>query len=463
MFRETCLPPELLLPILGFIHPFDFDYTFCLVSRTFRYNVECQFYKYVAVPEKRLLFFCRTMFARPDLARCVRRLAFTGAVHREPEPGDTDEVARMMKLLVNLKDLSITASIYMPKTGEREWPVGRDDVRILHDCQFKLERLYSMFTWGEPLARWLATQPQLASFEHDGYPRGQVRLAPADATLLRCAYLRITPYILECFEGREKPQPVALRFDMRFITVQQEFNAARSLGDMCRNLKCLTLTRQTSSTGEYLSTSRILRAFAEKAPNLTCLAIYESIDYVSIYSFPDGFGKLAHARGYLAVVGGGEQAHIAHHKGALCEAAGLRLGAAELPHEPGQGRVLVLVLLGLLDRLVHGEGGLLFRQDGALCARDVRRRADTLHVHLVPQGPVPRLAAGAGAARSGRATAAEAHVAVDPAERGHVSRGRPGSPHGAVCDKRVARSSACGAPHHQCLQRAHLATCQSQC
>jgi hypothetical protein len=227
------------------------------------------------------------MFARPDLARRVQRLAFTGAVHREPEPGDTELVARMMKLLVNLKDLCISSSIYIPKTGEpeREWPVNRDDVRILYDCPFKLERLECMFTWGEPLARWLATQPQLVAFEHDGYPRGQVRLESGDAEMLmmQCSYLRITPYILECFEGREKkPQPVALRFDMRFITVQQEFDAARSLGDMCRNLKCLTLTRQISTTGEYLSTSRILRSFAEKAPKLTCLAIYENIDYVSI-------------------------------------------------------------------------------------------------------------------------------------------------------------------------------------
>jgi hypothetical protein len=286
MYRPT-LPPELLLPILQFVHPSDFDYNLSLVSRTFRADVEYQFYKYVSVPEKRLLLFCHTMFARPDLARRVQRLAFTGAVHREPEPGDTELVAKMMKLLVNLKDLCISSSMYIPKTGGREWPVSRDDVRILHDCPFKLERLECMFTWGEPLARWLTTQPQLVAFEHDGYPRGQVRLGPGPgdaALLMQCSYLRITPYILECFEGREKPQPVALRFDMRFITVQQEFNAARSLGDMCRNLKCLTLTRQISTTGEYLSTSRILRSFAEKAPKLTCLAIYENIDYVSYAS-----------------------------------------------------------------------------------------------------------------------------------------------------------------------------------
>ena len=283
MFNKPCLPIELLRPILQFIPPSHFNYSLCLVSRAFRADVEYQFYKYIAVPEKRLLFFCRTMFARPDLARRVQRLAYTGAVHRDPEPGDTEVVARMMRMLLNLKDLSISASIYIP--GACEWPVNRDDVRILYDVPFRLERLHCMFTWGTPLAKWLATQPQLVAFEHDGYPRGQVRLGPpgTDGALMRCEYLRITPYILGCFEGREKPQPVAMRFDMRFITAREEFVAARALGSMCLNLKCLTLTRQTSTIGgEYLSTSRILRAFAEKAPNLTCLAIYENIDYVSV-------------------------------------------------------------------------------------------------------------------------------------------------------------------------------------
>jgi hypothetical protein len=248
--------------------------------------VEAQFYKYVAVPEKCLLHFCRTMIARPDLARRVQRLAFTGAVHREPEPEDTDVVAKMMRLLVSLKDLSISLSIHAPRPGERQWPVHHDDVHILYDCPFKLERLACNFTWGEPLARWLATQPQLVSFEHAGYPQGEVRIGAGDATLLNCAYLRIQPYILACFRGREKkPQPVALRFDMRFISVQQEFDAAQSLRDIARNLKCLTLTRQTA-TEEYLSTSRILRTFAHRAPNLTCLAIYENIDYVRVTTFP---------------------------------------------------------------------------------------------------------------------------------------------------------------------------------
>lgn len=369
------LPPELLLPILQFIHPSNFDYALCLVSRTFRAEAERHLYKHVSVPEKRLLLFCRTMRARPDLARRVQRLAFTGAVHREPEPGDTDVVAGTMKLLENLRDLSISASIYVPGTAERDWPVSRDDVRILSDCPFRLERLECMFTWGEPLARWLATQPQLVAFEHDGYPRGRVRLGEGEgdaAVLMRCEYLRITPYILECFEGRDKPQPVALRFDMRFISVQQEFDAARALGDMCRNLKCLTLTRQISTTGEYLSTSRILRSFAEKAPKLTCLAIYENIDYVCVRLctlFRERSTWLLTvtnpALAFLYnVVCGREQAHTAHHQGALFEAASLRLGTAQLSRKPRRRRVRVHVLiLGLLDRLVHGRGRILVRQD----------------------------------------------------------------------------------------------------
>ena len=234
------------------------------------------------------------MLARPDLARRVQRLAFTGAVHREPEAADTDVVAETMRLLVNLKDLSITASNHLRRAGERPWPVHHDDVRILHGCTFRLERLACFFSWAEPLVQWLAAQPQLRSFEHDGYPDGAVRFDHGETPpLMRCAYLRIPPYILACFDGRkskDKPQPVALRFDMRFITVQQEYAAARALRDVCRNLKCLTLTRQTNAE-EYLATSRILRTFADKAPNLTCLALYENIDYVrggvsSYFAFP---------------------------------------------------------------------------------------------------------------------------------------------------------------------------------
>jgi hypothetical protein len=278
----SSIPPELYRAILQFIHPRDFNYSLALVSHSFRFDIEAQFYKYVAIPEKRLLFFCRTMLARPDLARRVHRLAFTGAVHREPKDADTDMVAETMRLLVNLKDLSITASIHLRRVGARPWPVHHDDVRILDGCTFRLERIACFFSWAEPLVQWLATQPQLIAFEHDGYPLGEevVRFpAQPQSPLLRCAYLRITPYILKCFEGRKKPQPVVLRFDMRFITVREEFEAARALRDVCRNLKCLTLTRQTSSE-EYLSTSRILRTFADKAPNLTCLALYENIDYV---------------------------------------------------------------------------------------------------------------------------------------------------------------------------------------
>lgn len=371
----SSIPLELHRAMLQFIHPLDFNYSLALVSRSFRVDIEAQFYKYVAVPEKRLLFFCRTMLARPDLARRVQRLAFTGAVHREPEPGDTDVVAETMRLLVNLKDLSITASNHIRRAEERPWPVHHDDVRILDGCTFRLERLACFFSWAEPLAQWLATQPRLITFEHDGYPQGDVRFPGASAPpaeedhdgppqpqlpLLRCTYLRIPPYILACFDGRPKPQPVVLRFDMRFITVRQEFEAARALRDVCRNLKCLTLTRQTCTTEEYLSTSRILRTFADKAPNLTCLALYENIDYVRRRLPPPPF-PVQNGLMPAAAVRGGEQADTARHQGALCEAAGVRLGAPELPRHAGRGRLQRVLRVRLLHRVVHRGRGVLVR------------------------------------------------------------------------------------------------------
>ena len=107
----------------------------------------------------------------------------------------------MMKLLVNLKDL-ISSPFYLCHAGEHPWPVCLDDVRILHDCPFKLERFACIFTWAEPLVQWLSTQPQLATFEHDGYPGGEVRLGASDATLMSCSYLRISSYILACSDGQ---------------------------------------------------------------------------------------------------------------------------------------------------------------------------------------------------------------------------------------------------------------------
>jgi hypothetical protein len=220
----------LYLAILQFIYPRDFNYSLALVSRSFRINVGAHFHKYIAVPWKRLLFFCRTMLARPDVARRVQHLAFTGAVHREPEAADTDVVAETMCLLVNLKDLSIRASMHLRRAGERPWPVHHDDVRILHGYTFRLERLACFFSWEERLAQWLATQPQLRAFEHEGYSQGAVSFPATSSTpLLRRAYLRITPHILACFEGHEKPQHAVLRFDRRLITVQQEHAAPRCM------------------------------------------------------------------------------------------------------------------------------------------------------------------------------------------------------------------------------------------
>ena len=67
------------------------------------------------------------MFTQPDLTCRVKRLAYMGAVHREPKLGEMEVVARMMQML------SISALIYIPETemGECEWPMNRNDMRVL--------------------------------------------------------------------------------------------------------------------------------------------------------------------------------------------------------------------------------------------------------------------------------------------------------------------------------------------
>ncbi|KAH9956314.1 hypothetical protein BGW80DRAFT_1565797 [Lactifluus volemus] len=121
-----------------------------------------------------------------------------------------------------------------------------NSIRILRDCLFKLERLACVFTWSELLSQWLAKQPQLAAFEHGGYlDDDRMRLGTSDASLMGwyLAHLARHPRVL------------------------------RGAGEIAAN----GALRQSEL--QYPSTSRVLWAFANKAPNLTCLAIYENIDY----------------------------------------------------------------------------------------------------------------------------------------------------------------------------------------
>ena len=52
---------------------------------------------------------------------------------------------------------------------------------------------------------------------------------------------------------------------------------------------------------------------------------------------------------------------------------------------------------------MYGGRRVLVRQDGAVRAGDVRRRAGDAHVHLLSQGTVPCVAAGARAGSAGGA------------------------------------------------------------
>jgi hypothetical protein len=54
-----------------------------------------------------------------------------------------------------------------------------------------------------------------------------MRLGTSDATLMGWHYLRISPYIVACYEGREKSQPVVLWYDMRFSDAQGAISTRR--------------------------------------------------------------------------------------------------------------------------------------------------------------------------------------------------------------------------------------------
>ncbi|KAH9952883.1 hypothetical protein BGW80DRAFT_1469197 [Lactifluus volemus] len=95
-----------------------------------------------------------------------------------------------------------------------------NSVRILRDCLFKLERLACVFTWAELLSQWLAKQPQLAAFEHGGYPDDdRMCLGTSDATLMGWYYWRISPDILPAGENKHILRIIKAHFTTLQVSV----------------------------------------------------------------------------------------------------------------------------------------------------------------------------------------------------------------------------------------------------
>ncbi|TFY81032.1 hypothetical protein EWM64_g2982 [Hericium alpestre] len=278
MFNGSRLPRELIRPIIELVdRDFEDDvHEMAEVCWAWRYEVESYIYSSVDVPDTKLLFFARTLVDRPDLARRVRRLALTPAGHRPKQPGDIDIVARMFKLLVNMKDLSI---IEGPHFQPLEWVISPvADVWIIENCPFSLVRFKSFFAWTPRHVDFLATQPDLREFLLEGGSYAEDIPMIPDTALSHCTSLRADPRLLL---GLQVPRAIThLRVDLFHMSEDEELEAAHSIAFLGNQLRSLCINRWIKPDEEpYARTSDMLRIFAPKTSHLSFLGLYEAHDY----------------------------------------------------------------------------------------------------------------------------------------------------------------------------------------
>ncbi|KAI0054901.1 hypothetical protein BV25DRAFT_1922272 [Artomyces pyxidatus] len=270
------LPFELYRPIIRYAAPYVPDRYirfWMYVSRWWRYEIESLFYESVDVPEMGLLYFCRTIIDRPDLARRVLKLEFTSAADHPRRDGDDEMVARALKLLVNLKDLSIKESQHW---RVQEWVLTHQHYWVLHDVPFQLTYYESHFTWGQEFLDFLATQPGLREFVHAGSTLDDQQPRIQENTLVRANALSISPHIISGFKRPRRVTNLQLNFWQH--SAEEEEDAVKALRAFSRHLSVLMICRKVG-LDEYVSAAQMIRTFSKHTPNLTVFGFFDSIDY----------------------------------------------------------------------------------------------------------------------------------------------------------------------------------------
>lgn len=284
------LPFELYRPIIEyFADSYDSYYTrTCIllrVCRTFRTETERIMYTKPNVPHGRILFFSKTILSRPDLGALIRKLNFTAAAHRPKQPGDSELVSAMLKLLPNLTNLAISEGPFDKNVYKTEdWVVGKDDSWIFDGCPFILERYRCHFSWGQGLVDFLSTQPHLREFIHVGGAPDNADHVPTlpEKTLAKCDSLAVPAHTLW---GMKVPYTAITHLKLKIwdLSVVDAYAAARSIAPLGGTLKCLCLSRLTGSVDdEFPSVSSMIKLFAPSTPHLRYLAIYDECDFVSL-------------------------------------------------------------------------------------------------------------------------------------------------------------------------------------
>lgn len=299
---HSSLPIELHRPIIEYVvEAYDADHArnvrLIRVCRFWRQETERAMYREVSVPHHKLLFFCQMIISRPDLALLIRRLFFTAAGHRPKQPGDTELVAQMLRLLHNLTDLAISEGPFDQTIYRTEdWVVGKNDSWIFDGCTFKLDRYRCHFSWGQELVDFLSTQKSLREFIHVGGAPDNAESVPdlPDDTLANCHCLAVPAHTLW---GMRQPYTTVTHLLVKIwdLSVADAYDAARSIQPLGGSLKCLCLHRMTRPwTDEYPSISRMVQQFAPSTRHLKFLALYDDVDFVC-----SAFILRCHLRGRL--------------------------------------------------------------------------------------------------------------------------------------------------------------------
>ncbi|KAI0312913.1 hypothetical protein OF83DRAFT_1066428 [Amylostereum chailletii] len=249
------------------------------VSRDWRAEAERYMYSSVCVPNGNILF-CRTIVDRPDLARRVRLLIFNWEGHRPQQPGDFDLVARALRSLVNLTSLSINRSNTCCEYGREDClcVFHYNDVRILRNVPFSLERFSATFCWNQELIEVLEEHPNIKEFSLNCFVEDDDLLPVIPDNLLQnCERLAFSSNVYARFPNPPKAKHVEL--SLVHLPPLCEAQAAASMSLFRDSLTTLIINRSGQAGDEYLAPYQILAQLAKGTPNLTILGIYDKVEY----------------------------------------------------------------------------------------------------------------------------------------------------------------------------------------
>jgi len=266
------------------------------VSRAWRWEAERYLYTYVVVPDGKILFFCRTVLSRPDLAKRVRYLKTACNHVDEPTLGDIDYLAAGLQAMPNIRDLTLlTCGDLAPF-----FPIYNQDTDhwILSSCSFQLYSLHAGFVWNRDLANFVASQPQLRRLILAAPKEDKINTPIPGLVLPNCRCLSAYPFTLPNFAV--VPPVTHYGLVLGDHDASDEAQGAAEIGLLGETLKVVTVVRMEGNTPGMvdrpcLAPAQILARFADKTPHVVFLGIWDYHDFVRIVHFlHDSFATNSH-------------------------------------------------------------------------------------------------------------------------------------------------------------------------